>query len=714
MAGNAMEWVQDWKGSYPKDTVVDFAGLDAPSDIPEAPLKGGSYTYGLEHLRPSSRSATYAAYRSAKAEYVGFRCARGGFAPSYVNASGQSVQAPPVSIVRPDLATLLGAQSARLVFLNRSNGKGVLSWIDFGEAVPVVRSLLDKDPVFHPSISPDGQWVAWCTVMEGSTGVSRIKARRLSKNDTLVFDLGEGAIPRWWVDGSDTFLVRAKALDNTSPEWSATSTTVQLWSGGALTGSVQTWSGSGSYHDGRSGQYLYTGYRRLRQHDVIGGKDRTLFSYPQNGKRVGDTSQVCNVSAAPDGSGRVLFLDFGYSGTSTVVGRPYGIHEVAFVADSLGDIVKTLVAPEGKSQWDHLEWSNRQRWAVGMALGSDGAYKEVHLLDLNSGTATPVVRGAELWMPQLWVGGAAVQQAGGINDDSAGAYMKKLDPSSQSPLGDGVLMEFSAKMSLFWDAMDSIDVLFLGSSRIRMGMLPSEFKAGRSFNFGISGNDLYANAMIMNQYVLPHSPRLKFVVMDFIASWFLAYDGQRRGFKNWSAICNSWGYAYDVSHDWWRDSVPTDFLASQRRKRSDFGKLVAPYGEINVPTGAWSSTPASYPEAIERSRTPEFLENMRTLEELIGALDARGIKLLMVNFPVNPAYRQTAYADMLGPTWAIYDSAVSAVKGLQESHPGFKFYDANRDGLHDYESNDAFDDGHLSYLGGQKLTRRIDSLIAAW
>ena len=116
------------------------------------------------------------------------------------------------------------------------------------------------------------------------------------------------------------------------------------WAPGGLT-KPAPWGPEGSYHDGRSGSYLYTGYRRLRQYDLRGGTSRILFTAPSNGKSAGDTSQVCNVSAAPDSSGRAMFLDFGYTGTSSVVGRSYGIHEIAFVSDSTGRVLKTIPSP---------------------------------------------------------------------------------------------------------------------------------------------------------------------------------------------------------------------------------------------------------------------------------------------------------------------------------------------------------------------------------
>src|SRR5206468_9835322 len=103
----------------------------------------------------------------------------------------------------------------------------------------------------------------------------------------------------------------------------------------------------GGFHDGRSadGNYLATGYRRLRLRDLRGGGDRVLFTAPQNGKSVGDTSQVCNVSIAPDSSGRTLFLDFGYPEPGGLVASAYDVHQVAFIADTVGTVTRWFTAP---------------------------------------------------------------------------------------------------------------------------------------------------------------------------------------------------------------------------------------------------------------------------------------------------------------------------------------------------------------------------------
>jgi len=702
MAGNAMEWVDDWKGAFPKDTVVDYAGPEAPGDVPETALKGGAYPYGLSHLRPSSRSATYAAYRSSRAEYVGFRLVRGGFRPTWGNGSGQNVSAPPVTISVSDLPRLLGSTTARLVFLNRVDGKGILSWVDFSEATPTVRSLPDRDPVFHPVISPDGQWVAWCTALEGSTGPSEIKARRLAKNDTMVLDLGPGAIPRWWVNGADTFLVRAWALDNTDPAWSSTKTTAQRWSNGTLTGTVGTWAASGSYHDGRSGAYLYTGYRRLKQLDTRSGSSRVLFTAPSNGKASGDTSQVCNVSSAPDSSGRTMFLDFGYSGTSTVVGRPYGIHEIAFVADSNGNVLRQIPSPIKERQWEHLEWSNSARWAVSGAIDGTGAYKDLYVVDLQTTEATRIANGQELWQPALWVGPTRpVVLPGAADPDSAVQYYSPIETPEMDGFGDN--------LSRFWVRKDSADVVLVGSSHF-LGMVPSHFPNHTMLNLSMAASSISDWDLILRRIVLPDAPKVKVVVMTLMPGWFFP-TGSWIGHRWTAAISPTTGIKYDSAHGFWKDGLPPGFVEAARAqllKRST--AVVIP--DVDYVGGGWGGTsPDLDPTPTEDSTLPEFTRNMAVMDSLAELLGQRGIHLLLVNCPQSPAYRSTIYAGRYGPTWPMYHAILARFRGLETRNRHFHFYDAHQDGNHGYAEDEAANCDHLAIRGSRKLGHRLDSIL---
>lgn len=70
MLGNAGEWVWDWQGEYPRETVADPTG---PKGGDNRVFRGGNFRYG-------SGEASYA-FRSAygppvRVEFIGFRCAR--------------------------------------------------------------------------------------------------------------------------------------------------------------------------------------------------------------------------------------------------------------------------------------------------------------------------------------------------------------------------------------------------------------------------------------------------------------------------------------------------------------------------------------------------------------------------------------------------------------------------------------------------------------
>jgi len=700
MAGNAMEWTNDWKGSFPADTTPDFAGREGPGDVPEVPLKGGAYAYGLPQLRPSSRTATYAAYRSSRAEYVGFRLVRGGFQARFLSASGTVVQTPPVSLLRSDLARLLGTWDARLVFLNRTGGKGVLSWVDYAEANPVVRSLPDPDPVFHPVISPDGRWVAWCTALEGSATPSRVKARRLSRTDTAVLDLGEGAIPRWWTDGADTFLVRADAMDNTASGWSATRTTARRWSGGNLLGEAVEWA-PGSYHDGRSGPYLYSGFRRLRQYDLRSGRDRILFSAPRNGKSAGDTSQVCNVSAAPDSSGRSLFLDFGYAGPSTLVGRPYGIHEVAFVADSLGNVVRQIPAPIAERQWEHLEWSNDPRWAVSGSIDPGGAYRNLYAVDVESGEAIRIVSGQELWQPSLWVGPRYDPGSGSADPDSAADYE---------------VGEFAVRGAQYWARSASLEAVFVGSSHMANGVLPEEIRSVRGQVLAFAGSTPFDQDELVRQYVLGRAPRLKIVALSLMPGWL--FEPVRNPSRSpWFVWKTTKGYLYDHNHDFWKQGLPPGFRESARWReqhaadRADYDSTGAQIVR-SVDAGWSSSFSTTSPIAGQDASNPNLEANLAILKTLVKDLTDSGIRVVVVKFPESPAYANQDCATRYGPGRAMYGMIMDRVAGWEKLYPRMRLYDANLAGRHDYLDSEASNTDHLNLRGAKKFSVRLDSVFA--
>ena len=77
IAGNIFEWTNDWKGSYNGKTIKNPLGASRPNQNLEKIVKGGSFSYGFEYLRPSYRGAPFSTTVSSSNEHVGFRCVRG-------------------------------------------------------------------------------------------------------------------------------------------------------------------------------------------------------------------------------------------------------------------------------------------------------------------------------------------------------------------------------------------------------------------------------------------------------------------------------------------------------------------------------------------------------------------------------------------------------------------------------------------------------------
>lgn len=699
MSGNVMEWVQDWKAPFPTVLVSDYAGPEGPLDVAEIPIKGGSFNYGRSQLRIASRSATYAAFRASRSEFVGFRCARGGYLARRMDRTGRISALPPVSIPMGNLTGMLGTDAAKLVFVNRTNGKGTLSWIDFGESTPTARALPDTEAVFHPEISPDGSWVAWCTAMEGSNQPSRVKARRLRNGDSTIVDLGPGAIPRWWTEGSDTFLIRAtSAEDNTSETWGQSETRARKWNGnGQFDGIDHKWSG-GSFHDGRSGHFLYSGYRRLRQFDMLSAASKTLFTSPSNGKSNEDTSQVCNVSSAPDGSGKVLFLDFGASTKSVIIGRPYGIHEIAFLADSVGKVLSFFTAPSDRRNWEHLEWSNAPRWATAIAQNSSGANQEIRLLDLETGRSQVLSISDEVWMPKLWIGKQIRRVDSSARFDSAGLW-------NTPELG--VTVDFSHKASRFWRLRDQLDYVLLGSSRVRYGLNPQSIKSGLTLNWGLDGGEFYTAKNVLEDYILPHTPRLKGVVMSIEPGWWFKFTQQA-----WPAVASTVGYRFDANHGFWKAGIPSGYLEAVAGRKLPIRNFDSLGGDIHpVSQFGWGSTEC-HPPATEDMDAEPFASNWNDLETSIRSLESRRIHLVLLNFPQNPLYRNVPECmGRYGPSWSTWRILQQRLRSLEAAHPYFHFYDANLDGMHGYPWNFFLDADHLADSGAIRLSTSLDSVL---
>jgi uncharacterized protein (TIGR02171 family) len=697
MAGNVMEWVGDWKEKYPSMPVSDFIGARDPGPEGEIPVKGGAFKYGLRELRPANRSATYATIPSASTEYVGFRCALGAIVkPAFSTADGQPIATGKVVLNAQRPQDLVGGYSAKMVFVNASPTTRHLAYVDYSKSPPKMLEFTDRDDVFHPAISPDGRWAAFGTRSEGVDSGSDLYVRALDGTRSPSRRIGPGFIPRWWVDPvtSDTFLVYANsAVDDLDPRWNAAETYLQKISGGVPQGDPRLLAGNGGYHDGYSadGRYLATGYRQLRIENLATGQSRILFTSPRNGKAAGDTSQVCNVSIAPDTTGRTLFLDFGYEGISALTHGFYGIHQVAFMADPAGNVLRWYKSPPRESGFEDLEWTNDPGFAVSGATDANQQRRRLYLLNLKDSTTLLLATGERIMQPAFWLGSARdVHADSGFSADSLGAYD---DPSTSA-----TREVFAVKMHLFWESYDRLEAAFVGSSQIADGLDPSEVTCIKGFNLAYGGGDLKGAEFVLRHYVMPRCARLRLVAISIPLGWLNAHDND----VSWSGtVQGSKGLVYDENHGFWPLVLPQVFRPMA---------VSAPYPSLPIdslglypfPSHSWGTNLPEWAGPQWDVTDTVYSNNFAVLEHLVSDLSQRDVQVAFVVFPQSPAYKGMNSFSFWGPSWDTARGILAQLSALHAKYPRFHLIDLNQNGNHGFADSDAFDDMHLSGSGAKK------------
>jgi uncharacterized protein (TIGR02171 family) len=712
IAGNVFEWTNDWKKYYNGKSITNSLGALQPSSQFEKVIKGGAYNYDLLYLRPSHRSATYPTAISAFSEYVGFRCARGIIPNGAYIEVGQSGFIPnPVSVLADggSLLQFIGTTELKIAFVNVGDGYRTLCIVDFSKSYPFVQEYKDDKNVYWPSISPDGLFVAYCSNNVGLSGPSKITIRSLDSlgSPMVMLSADSAYIPRWWVNpsnGNAYIVYTNSAVMNSSDLWKSTKTYLQQISGGKPLGSPTVLITDGSYHDGLSEDqwYAVTGYDRLMVRNLQTGEEKQQFLSPDNGKDASGSTQVCNVSISPDtGSNvRYMFLDFGYPSTSSLTGCSYQLHQYIFLSSMSGGITKSIRFPANEASWDNPRWTNQQEFGVACGRNAADASHCIYMLDLSSGNYMPIIAGTELQQPNSWIG-FLTPNSSHFALDSIGRYN---DPSTSD-----FQQQLASKILLFWKFYDSLDAAVIGSSEATFGINTTLFTGLKAYNLASPGGDLIGQKNIVLNYLLKHCSKLKIVCSSLDPGWLGNQDGNY-SWKN--GLGQSKGFIYDSCHAFWTDPVSANF-------REIIGQIPLPLPDDSLnkgfevmPPNGWGTT--SPPCVWPLSWTTDdiyFQQNLQTIAMLSDTLRSKGIHWLMINFPVSPYYKgDTAYG-IWGPSWKTAHDIFQKLRGIEATNQFFHFYDANNDGNHDYNDSDAFDESHLSVVGANKMSARVDSVI---
>ena len=711
MAGNVKEWVSDWLGYFRDMNITNYVGAPDGGVLGERVIKGGSYRNDPAAIKLYNRGDVYIVTSAAKSDYLGFRIAFGKIPnAAWMGYDGllresRIIPMASASVVEKNI----GTYRTKLVFRNDVSGN--LAYVDYVDGILSVIELADTVNSYHPDISPDGRFVAYCTGMEGVSGKSSIYIRPLSLTTTKPLKLnvkGNASIPRWRVlENGDTAIVYVSDAGNNKDASAFKSrSTWQVKYGNGRFGTPKKLF-NGAYHGGVSedNTFAVTGARLLRAH--VANRDTVWY----NGE------QACNVSLSKDGTKRVAFLDFGGKTGAKFVGESYGTHERLLIADSTGRLIKAIASPEGYS-FDHVEWAlnyvsgdDDGGFIVATLTNSNGSHSKIVLVNVHDSSILDLVEGDELWHPCIWRKNVYVPKSAKLDSDSAGIY---LHPSDK---WESVIMRY--KMELLWKYRDSANVAVLGSSRPMHGVSPKELdKKFFAVNFGQTPNSIYMSRDFLKKYIFNHLKKLRYIVISLDIDFWYKNDGPKSDNFFYTDFGNYPGYVYDENHDFWKDGYPEGLLEYTEGAvgSSDESSYMKDRGRfLNALCNSWHDEP-------EIEQDSNYLDNhwnliddsMETLLEIIKEAAKRNIRVVGLIFPQSPAYAKTGSFGRYGLRRSSAKKLINDIKALEKKYSNFMLMDENKMGKHDYTDGMAIDEDHLCGAGSVILTSRLNKLLLSW
>ncbi len=624
-----------------------------------------------------------------------------------------------VSLDQDSIQSIVGTAYVKLAFVNVNGTARTLCVVDFSKTFPYPQQFTDDKNVVAPAISPDGNYVAYCSAGIGLSVPSRISIRCIdSLNSPIVQIAADSAyLPRWWVNpltGDTCIVFTNSSVQNSSQLWPSTETLLQKVSNGVPVSVPGVLVSGGSYYDGLStnGNFILASYPNLLMRDLSTGQVKQLFCYPHNGKSASGSSQACNASMSPDtgANPRCLFLDFGSSTPSTITGCSYGIHQYLFVSSFQDSVTAWLNCPAGEASWDFTKWSNRPEFAVASGEFASGQANALYLIDIDDRFSVQLASGVQLEQPSLWTGPIMISQYG-YALDSIGLY--DVPDVGQSQIAYG--------LHLFWTRQSQLDLLFTGNSWIQAGIDCGQFTGHQALSTAFSGAGLAGVTNIITNYFVPHTPKLRLIGMPIFFQE-LSLPSCELSTTWWSSMMGqSKGYNYDQNHNFWNTGLPSNFISVITN---------AVYPNLNVPGGldtlgewqnscnGWGGPEPDTSQALTNWTIDDsvYRANLNSLISLIELLTSHQIHLLAISFPESPYYKNFDRYGMYGPTMETGIAVMAQLDSLQKVYPYFHVYDAYLNGNNDYTDNDAHDADHLCPVGAAKLSGRlavvIDSILA--
>lgn len=275
---------------------------------------------------------------------------------------------------------------------------------------------------------------------------------------------------------------------------------------------------------------------------------------------------------------------------------------------------------------------------------------------------------------------------------------------------------FTEQMRLYWKLRPQLRLVAMGNSLVTKGIATRMFFAPHNggtpmaLNLAPAGSNNAMQCLVVREYVMP-LPRLEWVVWGVSPR---AFNAKREDPRKLSEFLASPGWRYDQENKAKLWPVPAatapvtveevrklevhnfDDWGWEGRKRSGMPDATEP-GKLH----------AYINEAFKTANFEWSEERWTEFVETVKALNAKGVKVLLLVTPMHPWVKDAPAAD---PDWTTHEAMAQMVKRLEtldQELPLSWFQDFNKGGHHDFPPDEFYDADHVNRNGSFKLTGRV-------
>lgn len=281
---------------------------------------------------------------------------------------------------------------------------------------------------------------------------------------------------------------------------------------------------------------------------------------------------------------------------------------------------------------------------------------------------------------------------------------------------------YSEQMQLYWMLRDQLKLVVMGHSHAAKGIdaslffQPDNLTTPTALNMAASGSNTTLQCLITRDYLV-ELPKLKTVV------WVVSprsFNSKRVDLRKETEFTHSAGYKYDLAHkaELWPVPASDKAVSLDDIQKQLLLRAATPWGWENrnhtrFPEGDEKVLQAFLKKELGKLNFGWDEPAFKLFKSTVESLAAKNIRVYLLFIPIHPYVVECAATDPDGTTKEGYRETVRRLEALDAELPLVHFQDFNKEGHHDFTSDDFYDADHVYGKGAVKLTKKVMDWIQA-